>query len=275
MDTQLLTRIERPPRLTVGIPTRNEENTIAVVLSDLAAALRREPSQLMVLDDSDDDTPAQVQSAVFTERIGGHQVALLHRERDERKGGLASEVLLGLEIAGQQDGMKYFALMDGDGQHDPKAITDMLVKIEETGADIVIASRYIEGGRATGLSPVREVVSRAVTLLTRAIFPKRLAGVTDVASGMFMVRLKSVDTRPVYADGFKILLSLLVTHDWSKAEVAYVFRDRIAGESKAGAAEGLKFLRLVGALRLRSWRERSRQATERLFKESMSIKSLF
>jgi len=271
MDIQVFTHTQRPPRLTVGIPTHNEEQTIAVVLSTLAAALESEPSQLMVLDDSDDSTPWQVQSAALWAPTSAHQVVLVHREPTERKGGLATEVLRGIEIAGEQVGADFFALMDGDGQHDPAIVRDMLAKIEATGADIVVASRYIEGGRATSLSPISETVSRAVTLLTRLMFPRRLAGVSDVASGMFLVRLKSVDTGLVHADGFKILLSLLVVHDWTKTEVAYVFRDRISGQSRAGTGEGLKFLRLVAALRLRSWRALARQASGKLFHASTSI----
>ena len=101
---------------------------------------------------------------------------------------------------------------------------------------------------------MRLMVSRGVNQGCRLLFPHRLAGFADFASGMFLVRVKSVEPGRVYANGFKILRSPAVAHDWNHAEVAYAFGDRHAGISKAGWGEGLKFLRLVATLRLRNFR---------------------
>jgi dolichol-phosphate mannosyltransferase len=258
MQVENLTTVGVPPRLVIGVPMRNEQEVAAQVLTGVATAMTTEPVRIMALDDSDDATCAQVVGFAATPAVGWHQVTLVHREPGERHGGLGTAALAGLEVAGEQSGCEYFALMDGDGQHPPATILDMLAKAEETGADLVVASRYRDGGKASGLSPARLAVSRAATLLTKAMFPRRLKGLTDVASGLFLVRVKSVQPELVSADGFKILLAMAVAHDWSCAEVGYVFGDRIAGESKAGAGEGLKFLRLVASLRWRTWRQPAR-----------------
>lgn len=271
MQVVEVTKAAGPPRLAVGIPTRNEAKGITLVLGRIAQALAGEPAAIMVLDDSDDATGEQVAKFAATAESGPHQITLAHRDRNERRGRLATAVMLGLELASSQEGPVYFAVIDGDGQHDEGAIRRMLATAEQTGADVVVASRYIDGGEAGGLSASRLVVSRGVTLLTKAMFPRRLAGLTDVASGLFLVRIKSVRPELVHADGFKILLSLLVAHDWSKAEVAYMFGDRVAGTSKAGAAEGIRFLRLVAILRLRCWHQLMRLAAGNLLRESMRV----
>jgi dolichol-phosphate mannosyltransferase len=142
--------------------------------------------------------------------------------------------------------------MDGDLQHPPEVVTQLVQTGDRTGAGVVVASRRVEGGDSSGLSGLkRVVVSGAATGLAKAAFPVRLRGVSDPMSGYCAVRRSSADLTILRPDGFKILMEILVrTPGLNPAEVGFEFQDRFAGESKASVAEGLRFARHVARLSL-------------------------
>jgi len=92
-------------------------------------------------------------------------------------------------------------------------------------------------------------VSSGSTLLTKAMFPRRLKDCTDPMTGFFAIRRAAVDVDDLRPRGFKILLELLARQQRKVVEQPFVFGERHAGESKAGLAEGVRFLRQLAALR--------------------------
>ena len=232
----------RLPGLTVIVPTRNESANIGPLLSELAEV---GPQHVLFVDDSDDATPQAIRGRVNT------QVQLLHRAPGDREGGLGGAVLLGMDACRTP----YCAVMDGDLQHPPAVLAAMHAQLE-AGADLVIASRYVGAGGNAGLGGfVRRSVSTASNGIARLVFPRRLTGVTDPMSGMFALDLARLDVSRMHPDGFKVLLELLVlTGPQRIEEVPYSFRAREHGESKAGLAEGVTFLRRLAQLRLQAWR---------------------
>jgi dolichol-phosphate mannosyltransferase len=121
-------------------------------------------------------------------------------------------------------------------------------------ADLVVASRYADGGDRDGLAGwYRQLVSRGCTRLSRAAFGRSLRAVSDPMSGFFAVRRAAVDGVELRPHGYKVLLELIVQARPSRVtEVAFHFEQRHAGESKSSAREGLRFLRHLVGLRLRS-----------------------
>lgn len=223
--------------LTVIVPTRNERATIAKLVERVDRTLS--PLDLdfevLVVDDSDDDTPAVAQRAART----GAPVRVHHRPPDERSGGLAGAVQLGMELASESESI---AVMDGDLQHPPELLSD-LVDAVRTDADIAVASRYIEGGGSVaGLDGRgRRVTSLAARAAARLLLA-RARHVADPLSGFFALRRDVVGAVPLRASGFKILLEILVLGRWARvAEVPLRMDPRAGGASKAGAAEGLAF----------------------------------
>jgi dolichol-phosphate mannosyltransferase len=123
---------------------------------------------------------------------------------------------------------------------------------DATGTDLVVASRYANGGSRAGLAGTyRTLVSGASTMVTKALFTRALRGISDPMSGFFAVRSSALtldDLRPL---GYKILLELAVRCRFrAVAEVPYSFGERFAGDSKSGLAEGLRFLQHLVTLRL-------------------------
>ena len=232
----------RLPNLTVIIPTRNEAPNIEPLLAELAGV---GPRQVLFVDDSDDHTPQLIRSRTTI------QVRLLHRDPADRAGGLGSAVLLGIDACTT----RFCAVMDGDLQHPADVLTQLNEELAR-GASVAIASRYSAAGSTQGLGgPLRQAVSRSSNALARFMFPTKLGHVSDPMSGMFALDRDTVNTGAIRPDGFKVLLEILVMGEpGAVKEVPYTFREREAGDSKAGMREGFRYLKRLGELRIAAWR---------------------
>lgn len=233
------TESDRPwAAITVIVPTRNERENVEPLTARLASALKGHQACVLFVDDSDDETPQQVAEVSRESRI---PVRLLHREGTERTGGLGGAVLAGLRDVQSP----WVVVMDGDLQHPPELVPALVEAGVRTGADVVVASRHVAGGSDDGLaSGVRVLVSSLSTWVSKAMFPRRLRGVSDPMSGFFAIRPGAIDVGAMRPPGFKVLLELLVrSPGLRKAEVPFVFGDRQFGESKASLREGLRFAR--------------------------------
>ncbi|GAA4624899.1 glycosyltransferase [Cellulomonas oligotrophica] len=227
--------------VTVVVPTYNEAPNMPELVRRVGAAVQGLDAELLVVDDSSDDTADVVRSLAPT---AGYPVRVLHR--DEPVGGLGGAVTAGFAASDAQ----WCLVMDGDLQHPPELIPTMLERAAEPGVDVVVASRYIEDGSSEGLSgAVRRAVSSTSTALTRGMFPVRLRDCSDPMTGFFAVRRDALDMQALRPRGFKILLEILARHRLQVAEVPFVFGERFAGESKANLAQGLHFLWQLAGLR--------------------------
>ncbi len=233
-----------PVRLTVLVPTRNEEENVGPLLARLGAAVAELGAEILVVDDSDDDTPRAVMH--YAEQCPV-PVRLLHRSPAERRGGLGGAVAAGARVARGE----WVLVMDGDLQHPPESAATLAGTAMRHDVDIVVGTRYAGNGSGEGLNGAgRVLTSSSATRLTKAVFPRRLATVTDPMSGMFAFRRSAIELDRLNPVGFKVLLEILVRHPAARvAEVAYEMAPRTAGESKASLREGVTFLRHVTRLR--------------------------
>jgi dolichol-phosphate mannosyltransferase len=233
------------PSLSVVVPTRNEELNAGPLIGRLAAALACPDVELIVVDDSDDDTPQAFADSAARSPL---PVRLLHRRPGARKGGLSSAVIAGARWARGQ----WVLVMDADLQHPPEAAAMLASTAVRHDSDIVVGTRYAgNGSPADGLSgKARTLVSFWGTWLAKTLFPRRLAMMTDPLSGLFAFRRAAVNLDALRPTGFKILLEILVRNPrTSVAEVAYRFAARHAGRSKASLQQGLTFLGHLARLR--------------------------
>jgi dolichol-phosphate mannosyltransferase len=241
--------VDGPPvsPLTVVIPTYNEAANVRQLLDELAGALAGlDSAEVLFVDDSTDGTDVLIAQLAPT---AGFPVRVLHREAPE--GGLGGAVVAGLRAASTP----WCVVMDADLQH-PPAVAPLLVAAgERADAALVVASRYAAGHQDAGFAgPIRSLISRMCTRLVRAAFPRTLAGISDPMSGFFAIRRDLWHGHDLQPRGYKILLELAVrTRPATVAEVGYRFAPRHAGESKAGLAEGLRFLRHLITLRFDAW----------------------
>lgn len=215
-------KAETSPLVSVVICTLDEHEAIGGVLEAVSADLAATPNEIIVVDDSADERTAEAVAAC-ARRLPSVR---LIRRRGGR--GLASAAIAGWDAAHGEA----LAIMDGDGQHDPRLVGLMLRRLGETGAEVVVASRYTDGA-ACGLSGARRLLSRAGVGLARLLLGLRLA---DPMSGCFLMRRDwYAAARPRLSGlGFKILIDVVVSGDRPPAveQVPTALRARAGGRSK-------------------------------------------
>jgi dolichol-phosphate mannosyltransferase len=229
--------------LSFVIPTRNEAENVELLLSSICAAVPGSSKEVIFVDDSTDDTPAVLQRAIRESDCRG---AVLRRSQLTRSGGLSTAVVRGFELSAGN----YICTMDADLQHPVSAVPMMLAAAEESAADVVVGSRYLNGLTLSGFDgAARFAISALARHYARMSVPQaRLT--TDPLSGFFLVARPVVDGVHLQPMGYKILMEVLVRGRWKKiTDISYGFHSRNAGVSKATFREGRLFLQHVRHLR--------------------------
>lgn len=219
--------------ISIITPSFNEELNIQKVVERISRALKGTRHEIIVEDDSTDSTPQKV-----LEISHKFRVEVFHR--DKNKLSLAPAVLHGF---GHAQG-KYICVIDSDLQHPPEKIPELLAKATETGADIVVASRYIKGGSAEGLGTfVRKAVSIATKYLAYLLIdPSRKT--TDPSAGFFLFKRELIQGVKLEPIGYKILIEILARTNTKKAfDVPYRFETRTENVSKSTFDQGLLVLK--------------------------------
>lgn len=230
--------VRSAPELTIVVPTFNEKANIPLLVERLAQLLTSCDWEVMFVDDNSPDGTAAAARA-----IGANDSRVRCIRRIGRR-GLAGACLEGM-LASQA---RYVAVMDADLQHDEGLLVPMLEALRAGRADVAVASRYLYGGSAAGLSKQRSRVSRGSNTLVRLLLGIDL---TDPMSGHFMIRRDALEAiaPSLSTQGFKILLDILATARGSlrTIELPSTFRERQHGESKLDSKIALDFAALVTA----------------------------
>ena len=210
-------------QLSIVVPTFNERQNVTELISRLERALRRISWELIFVDDdSPDGTSAEVKA------IAARDSRIRCLRRIGRR-GLSSACIEGM-LSGAAPTL---VVMDADLQHDETKIPAMLEALEANDADLVIASRYTEGGTVGEWNKTRAFMSRLATRLSRLVCRQEIS---DPMSGFFMIRAAALDrcVHRLSGKGFKILLDIVASSrdGLVVAEVPYSFRERLHGESK-------------------------------------------
>lgn len=223
--------------LAVVLPTFAEAGNVDEVVLRLDAALRGIAWEAIFVDDnSPDGTADKVRAIARRDR----RVRCL--ERVGRR-GLASACVEGMLASAAP----IVAVMDADLQHDERLLPEMLERLHaQRDLDLVVASRFAEGGSAGGFSEQRAARSRLATRLSRGLIADDL---TDPMSGFFMLRVELLrEVLPkLSAVGFKLLLDILASSSRPLAveELPYDFRARRCGASKLDRMVALEYLILL------------------------------
>ena len=228
-------------QVSVIIPTFNEAENICNILKSISNNLSKINTEVIVVDDNSPDGTGMIVEEYIKSmtRISGYSVSIIHRKT--RK-GLGSAIISGVENSKGD----IIVVMDSDFSHPPDMIPKMLDKIEETQCDVVIASRYVEGGDIQGWSTKRKLISKAATEIA-----KKGLGVQadDPMSGFFAFKKNLIKDVSFDAIGYKVLLELLVKTNAKKIqEIPYTFTDRKFGSSKLGTSTILDYCKSVWKL---------------------------
>jgi len=227
-----------PPELSVVIPTFKERGNVAPLVQRLDAALAGLAWEAIFVDDDSPDGTADAVKAIAAE---DPRVRCLRRVNRRGLAGACIEGVL-------SSSAPYVAVMDADLQHDETLLPRMLAILQGDEPDMVVGSRYVEGGNSDVFSKRRGAISRAATAIARSFTGVDLS---DPMSGFFMMRRERFDALApaLSTQGFKILLDIVITAKGglSLVEEPYVFAARNHGESKLDAQVALDFLGLLAA----------------------------
>lgn len=209
----------------VIVPTYNERENVDALMARFLDAVD-DSVHLLVIDDSSPDGTAVVVRILATARSG---IFVIDRPG---KQGLASAYLTGFRWALERD---YDAVveMDADLSHDPAVVPALIATLGD--ADLVIGSRYVEGGRLVNWSRFRELLSKAGNVYARAWLG---FDVRDSTSGFRAYRcetLAALDLETVRAEGysFQIEMAYRIHRKGGRiAEIPITFTERRHGRSK-------------------------------------------
>lgn len=147
------------------IPAYNEESRIAPVI----VKAKKHVDLVIVCDDGSTDLTGEVAASLGARVI-----------RHERNMGYGAALLTLFKEALEMN-VSVAVTLDADGQHDADFIPTLIKPIEEGSADLVIGSRFVSGGRAHGISPLRKIALKVLNALGRRATG---SGVVDTQSGM-------------------------------------------------------------------------------------------
>jgi dolichol-phosphate mannosyltransferase len=225
------------PELSVVVPTFKERDNVALLVEKLTRTLTGVDWEVIFVDDNSPDGTAAVARAI------GEKDGRVRCIRRIGRRGLAGACIEGM-LASQA---RYVAVMDADLQHDERLLTGMLDRLRAGDVQLAVASRYVDGGSAAGLSSARrEQASRLSTAVARSLLGVTLS---DPMSGFFMMRRDRFEALApqLSSQGFKILLDIAATArgKLATAELPFVFAERRHGESKLDTRVALDFAALV------------------------------
>ena len=226
------------PELSIVVPTFNERANIPLLVERLSGLLVSCDWEVVFVDDNSPDGTAAAARAIGET---DSRVRCIRRIGRRGRSGACLEGMLASQA-------RYVAVMDADLQHDEELLVPMIEALRTGRADLVVASRYLYGGSAAGLSKQRSRVSRWSNAIVR-----RLLGIdlTDPMSGHFMIRRDAFEAiaPALSSQGFKILLDIMATAHGSlrTVELPSAFRERQHGESKLDSKIALDFAALVTA----------------------------
>lgn len=223
-------------QLSVIVPTFNESGNVEVLVQRLAVALAGIAWEVIFVDDNSPDGTADVVRALSQRDPRVRCIRRIGRR------GLSGACIEGMLASSAPCA----AVIDGDLQHDETQLPKMLGLIESGSAELVIGSRYIDGGSADSFNSQRLGASKFATAVAQRVLRVEIA---DPMSGFFMIRRDRFEqlASQLSIQGFKILLDVVATArgELRITEVPYTFGSRMHGESKLDSMVALDFLGLV------------------------------
>jgi dolichol-phosphate mannosyltransferase len=209
----------------VILPTYNEAENIEPFV-DAVSEMLPAGSRILIVDDGSPDGTGEIADRLAAQR---ENLSVMHRPRKE---GLGPAYVAGFRAA-LAGGADLIVEMDADFSHEPAYLPRLLEAAER--ADLVIGSRYVDGGGVGDWGRLRRAISRGGSAYARLVLG---VGVTDLTAGFKCFRrevLEAIDLDTIQSKGYAFQVELTyraIQHGFRVVEVPIVFRDRRVGTSK-------------------------------------------
>jgi dolichol-phosphate mannosyltransferase len=232
-------------RTLICLPTYNERENLEAMVRALGD-LGLEGLEVLVIDDASPDGTGDIADRLADELPWVH---VLHRERKE---GLGPAYLAGFGRA-LELGADHVFEMDCDFSHDPADVPRLTAAAEY--ADLVLGSRYVQGGGTRNWGLVRRFISRGGSLYAQVLLQ---LGIRDLTGGFKCYRravLEAIELDAITSRGYAFQIETTyrtLRAGFRVVEVPIVFADREVGGSKMSKAIVLEAIWKVPLLRLRA-----------------------
>ena len=222
----------RSPQVSIILPTYNESQNILSMLKSIRENIPKGilAETIVVDDNSPDGTGRLVDEYIKNlRRFAQDTVNVIHRKT--KRGGLASAILHGIQNAKAD----IIVVMDSDFSHPPQVIPRLLETLKQYQCDLVVASRYVQGGGTRGWTIKRKIISKCGAMIAKLGLHVKTK---DPMSGFFAFKRSIINGLTFDALGYKFLLELLVKADKTITikEIPYTFVNRKLGTSKLDAS---------------------------------------
>ena len=188
------------PQVSIVVPTFNERDNVTVLYRRLAATLEGISWEVVFVDDNSPDGTWQVVRGLAQQDSRVRCIRRIGRR------GLSGACIEGILAASAP----YAAVIDADLQHDEAQLPKMVALLQSGEAELVVGSRYIEGGSADSFNKQRAGASAFATEIARRVLQVEIK---DPMSGFFMIRRDLFEqlAPQLSTQGFKILLDIVAT----------------------------------------------------------------
>ncbi|MDI5966105.1 polyprenol monophosphomannose synthase [Streptomyces sp. SL13] len=208
----------------VIIPTYDEAENIQPIVSRVRSAVPA--AHVLVADDNSPDGTGKLADEMAA---ADDHVHVLHRQG---KQGLGAAYLAGFRW-GIEHGYGVLVEMDADGSHQPEELPRLLTALK--GADLVLGSRWIPGGRVVNWPRSREILSRGGSTYSRLMLGVSIRDVTGGYRAFRRETLEGLGMDEVASAGYCFQVDLAWrAHKagYHVVEVPITFVERERGDSK-------------------------------------------
>ena len=244
-------------RTLVIIPTYNERDNLPLIVGRVHAALPQ--VHILIVDDGSPDGTGQLADELSL--ADPDRVHVMHRVS---KDGLGAAYLAGFAWG---LGREYTVLveMDADGSHAPEELNKLLAAVDG-GADVVIGSRYVQGGTVRNWPWRRLALSKTANTYSRVLLG---VDIKDITAGYRAYRrevLEKIDLAAVDSKGYCFQIDLTwraINAGFTVVEVPITFSERELGVSKMSGSNIREAMFKVAEWGMRGRLDRARGATSR------------
>jgi dolichol-phosphate mannosyltransferase len=227
------------------LPTYDEASNLERIVTAACEQLP-DAARILIVDDNSPDGTGEIADRLEAELAG---VSVLHRARKE---GIGPAYVAGFRRA-LSKGAELIAQMDADFSHDPADLPRLLEAA--AAADLVLGSRYVDGGGVADWGPLRRAISRGGSAYARSVLG---VSVRDLTGGFKVFRrrvLEAIDLGSIASTGYAFQVETTyraVRAGFRVVEVPITFTERRVGESKMTGGIILEAAMRVPGMRMRN-----------------------
>lgn len=225
-------------RSILVLPTYNELENLRRFVE---AVLQSSPGiHILVIDDDSPDGTGAIADDLSSKHPG---VRVIHRKHER---GLGSAYRTGFRMV-HGEPYDVVVTMDADFSHDPKEIPE-LIRLVESGNDVVVGSRYCPGGKIANWPWHRRALSKSANRFTRMMLGVKISDCTSGYRAYSASALDQIETENVPGDGYVFLSQIIYRAGKAGLRIGehpITFKDRELGESKMNWKVILESMMLV------------------------------